>query len=76
MLTAMIMPAIFMTSITAVRQMCSVPVPSLETGGALWFPSLVAGDPYYILPVLTGATITAVISVGMREGTMNLKFKK
>ncbi|KAI1432276.1 hypothetical protein GGR50DRAFT_675475 [Xylaria sp. CBS 124048] len=34
------------------RNMCLIPVPGLETGGAAWFTDLTVADPYYILPSL------------------------
>ncbi|KAK1835728.1 60Kd inner membrane protein-domain-containing protein [Podospora conica] len=33
------------------RGMADLPVPSLETGGLLWFQNLAVADPYYILPL-------------------------
>ncbi|KAK0720204.1 60Kd inner membrane protein-domain-containing protein [Lasiosphaeris hirsuta] len=44
------------------RAMASLPVPSLETGGILWFTDLTVADPYYILPVVAGV----VFAVAMR----------
>ncbi|KAK3366326.1 60Kd inner membrane protein-domain-containing protein [Lasiosphaeria ovina] len=35
------------------RGMAALPVPSLETGGTLWFPDLTIADPYFVLPLLT-----------------------
>ncbi|KAI1091713.1 60Kd inner membrane protein-domain-containing protein [Rostrohypoxylon terebratum] len=32
------------------RNMAAIPVPSLETGGMLWFTDLTVHDPYYIIP--------------------------
>lgn len=64
------MSILFMTCIMAVRQMCSVPVPSMTEGGASWFIDLTSPDPYYILPTLTGAVIGLTINVGMKAGTM------
>ncbi|KAK3326038.1 outer membrane protein TOM13-domain-containing protein [Apodospora peruviana] len=39
------------------RGMAALPVPSLENGGALWFPDLSAADPLFILPVVTAALV-------------------
>ena len=35
------------------RNMVDLPVPGLDTGGALWFTDLTASDPYMIIPALT-----------------------
>ncbi len=32
-------------------------LPSMMTGGALWFPNLTVADPYYILPAIMAATM-------------------
>ncbi|KAL1841911.1 hypothetical protein VTJ49DRAFT_6433 [Mycothermus thermophilus] len=45
-----------------VKGMSALPVPSLETGGMLWFTDLTIADPYFILPVATGI----MMSIGMR----------
>jgi membrane protein insertase Oxa1/YidC/SpoIIIJ len=34
--------------------MVNVPVPSLHTGGFLWFSDFTLSDPYYILPIING----------------------
>lgn len=39
------------------RGMAGLPVPSLETGGALWFQDLSVADPFFILPVITAAVV-------------------
>ncbi|KAJ2905315.1 YidC/Oxa1 family membrane protein insertase [Zalerion maritima] len=44
-----------------IRAMCDVPVPSLETGGLLWFTDLTVPDPYYCLPVFAAAGMVALI---------------
>lgn len=45
-----------------VSGMTHVPVPSLETGGFLWFPDLTATDPYFILPAVgTGLMVVSVL---------------
>jgi hypothetical protein len=36
----------------------------LGHGGALWFPDLTAPDPYYILPMLSGASLFGMASLG------------
>ncbi|KAI2463975.1 60Kd inner membrane protein-domain-containing protein [Annulohypoxylon bovei var. microspora] len=41
-----------------VRAMATLPVPSLETGGMLWFTDLTVHDPYYIMPFASVALTT------------------
>jgi YidC/Oxa1 family membrane protein insertase len=36
----------------------------LDTGGALWFQDLTARDPYFVLPVMCGATFFGMVSLG------------
>ena len=38
------------------RGMSTLPVPGFETGGLLWFSDLTIPDPFFILPILTGAS--------------------
>uniref|UniRef100_H2Y4N8 Membrane insertase YidC/Oxa/ALB C-terminal domain-containing protein n=1 Tax=Ciona savignyi TaxID=51511 RepID=H2Y4N8_CIOSA len=64
------MPLIFMSSITAIRQMAAVPVPSLEATSLLWMESLVTGDPYRVLPLITGCVIGLSIHSSMKSGMM------
>ena len=45
-----------------IKGMSALPVPSFETGGALWFTDLTAADPLFIMPILTGL----IVMVGMR----------
>lgn len=55
---------IFVSFFTGLRQMVNTPVESMQTGGALWFTDLTAVDPYYILPVITCATLSLTIELG------------
>ncbi|XP_039274728.2 uncharacterized protein LOC120348624 [Styela clava] len=64
------MSVLFITCITALRQMCATPVPSMTEGGALWFTDLTSGDPYYALPILTGAVVGLTLNVALKAGTM------
>lgn len=47
------------------RAMADLPVPSLETGGMLWFTDLAAADPYYILPICSSAVMFVMIKVSL-----------
>jgi YidC/Oxa1 family membrane protein insertase len=43
--------------------MAALPVPSLETGGILWFQDLAAADPLYILPILSSSILYFVMKM-------------
>lgn len=49
------------------RAMAELPVPSLETGGILWFTDLAAADPYYIMPIASSAVLFFVMRVSTRS---------
>ena len=44
--------------------MAYLPVPSLQTGGALWFPDLTMADPFYLLPIAVTGTMYFILEVG------------
>jgi YidC/Oxa1 family membrane protein insertase len=46
-----------------VRGMAALPVPSLETGGMLWFTNLTVPDPLFILPVAGAVLMTLSMRV-------------
>jgi YidC/Oxa1 family membrane protein insertase len=46
-----------MSMFLGLRSMSYLPVESMTTGGLLWFPNLTIADPYYLLPLLTSATL-------------------
>lgn len=43
--------------------MAYLPVPSLQTGGMLWFTDLTAADPFYILPIAVTGTMFFILEV-------------
>lgn len=49
--------------IVAIREMASVPIESMKTGGLLWFTDLTVPDPYYVLPLLSCLSFMATIEV-------------
>jgi YidC/Oxa1 family membrane protein insertase len=51
--------------------MASIPVPSLETAGWLWFQDLSAADPYYALPALATGIMLLTMKVCSRTGPHN-----
>lgn len=54
---------VFISFFVALRKMAYLPVPSLQTGGMLWFPDLTAADPFYILPLAVTGTMFFILEV-------------
>lgn len=54
---------VFVSFFIALRKMAYLPVPSLQTGGLLWFPDLTAADPFYILPLAVTGTMFFILEV-------------
>ncbi|RFU30746.1 hypothetical protein B7463_g5613, partial [Scytalidium lignicola] len=50
------------------RGMAKLPVPGLETGGALWFYNLTYPDPYMIIPATTAVVLHFVMKRGGEQG--------
>jgi YidC/Oxa1 family membrane protein insertase len=48
---------------TILRAMSHLPVPGMDTGGALWFHNLTIPDPYFILPASTAFALYWVLKV-------------
>lgn len=44
--------------------MAELPVQSMKEGGLWWFTDLTSADPYYILPLITAATLYVTIEIG------------
>lgn len=63
MLTPLIQAPFFISAFLGIRNMCNLPVESMQSGGILWFTDLTIADPYYILPVLASSTILLMIHV-------------
>lgn len=59
---------VFATQFFAIKKMIAVSYPGWSTGGALWFTDLTACDPYYLLPMVSAATLWAVMKVGVETG--------
>lgn len=51
------------------RGMAAIPVPSMETGGLLWFTDLSVADPYYILPIANALLGVAMFKVSNTQYT-------
>ncbi|KAK3603833.1 hypothetical protein CHS0354_042840 [Potamilus streckersoni] len=55
---------VFFSFFSGLRKMANLPVDSMKTGGILWFPDLTIPDPFYGLPLITFATMLAIIEIG------------
>ncbi|XP_044262838.1 mitochondrial inner membrane protein OXA1L [Tribolium madens] len=55
---------VFVSFFMALREMANVPVESLRTGGLWWFTDLTVPDQYFLMPIITSATLLATIELG------------
>jgi len=53
-----------MSMFFALRGMAELPVESMKNGGLSWFTDLTIADPYFLLPMLTSASLLVHIKVG------------
>ncbi|KAK9842148.1 hypothetical protein WJX84_012222 [Apatococcus fuscideae] len=60
--------SVFMTFFFALKALAAAKVPSMVIGGTLWFTDLTSPDPYYGLPILTGAFMLAMVQLNAAEG--------
>ncbi|GAB0100364.1 mitochondrial inner membrane protein OXA1L [Sergentomyia squamirostris] len=55
---------LFISFFMGLRGMANCPVESMRHGGLFWFQDLTVCDSYYLLPVLTSATMSLTIELG------------
>lgn len=55
---------LFISFFIGLRQMANAPVESLRDGGLFWFMDLTMPDQYFLLPIITSATLYLTIEVG------------
>ncbi|XP_029609893.1 mitochondrial inner membrane protein OXA1L-like isoform X2 [Salmo trutta] len=60
-LVPLVQTPVFISFFIALRKMSHLPVPSMQTGGCLWFLDLTAADPFYILPIAVTGTMFAIL---------------
>ncbi|XP_027143841.1 mitochondrial inner membrane protein OXA1L isoform X1 [Larimichthys crocea] len=70
-LVPMVQAPVFVSFFIALRKMAYLPVPSLQTGGVLWFTDLTAADPFYILPLAVTGTMFFILELGAESGVDN-----
>ncbi|XP_043466173.1 mitochondrial inner membrane protein OXA1L-like [Leptopilina heterotoma] len=60
----------------ALQGMAKVPLKSMEEGGIFWFTNLCVNDPYYILPLMSCATLTLLLKSSLNTMPMDKITKK
>uniref|UniRef100_UPI0037E74A48 mitochondrial inner membrane protein OXA1L n=1 Tax=Semicossyphus pulcher TaxID=241346 RepID=UPI0037E74A48 len=70
-LVPLVQAPVFVSFFIALRKMAYLPVPSLQTGGMLWFLDLTAADPFYILPFAVTGTMFFILELGAESGIDN-----
>jgi YidC/Oxa1 family membrane protein insertase len=71
MLPIMVQMPIFMSMFIGLRGMANLPVESLSRGGLLWFDDLTLADPFYVLPLITSASLYLQIKLGADGANLN-----
>ncbi|XP_008559221.1 mitochondrial inner membrane protein OXA1L [Microplitis demolitor] len=68
-LKSMIVPLcqapIFISFFFGLKRMTNLPVDSMRQGGLWWFTDLTVTDPYFILPIMTSATLAITLKLGI-----------
>lgn len=75
LLIPLVQAPIYVSFFMALRQMAYLPVPSLQTGGVLWFPDLTIADPLYILPLVVTGSMYFILKLGAETGIDNPNLK-
>lgn len=70
-LVPLVQAPVFISFFIALRKMAYLPVPSMQTGGLLWFSDLTAADPFYILPLAVTGTMFFILELGAESGIDN-----
>ncbi|KAM6959595.1 mitochondrial inner membrane protein OXA1L isoform 1-T1 [Tautogolabrus adspersus] len=70
-LVPLVQAPVFISFFIALRKMAYLPVPSLQSGGMLWFLDLTAADPFYILPLAVTGTMFFILELGAESGIDN-----
>ncbi len=64
MLVPLAQAPVFISFFMGLRQMANAPVESMRDGGLFWFTDLTMPDQFYLLPIITSATLYVTILVG------------
>jgi YidC/Oxa1 family membrane protein insertase len=63
---------IFLSVFNGLREMCNLPVQSMQTGGLLWFENLTIADPTLLLPIITSLTMLLTLEVGIESSPTSM----
>ncbi|XP_074838842.1 mitochondrial inner membrane protein OXA1L [Carettochelys insculpta] len=74
-LVPLVQAPVFISFFMALREMASLPVPSMQSGGLWWFVDLTAADPIYALPLLVTSTMWVILELGAESGVDNPNLK-
>lgn len=64
MLVPLAQAPVFISFFVGLRQMANAPVESMREGGIFWFTDLTMPDQYFLLPIITSATLYLTILIG------------
>lgn len=62
---------LFISFFVGLRGMANCPVESMTHGGLWWFLDLTVPDQYFLLPIITSATMMATIELGVDGGRLD-----
>lgn len=71
MLVPLAQAPVFISFFMGLRQMANAPVESMREGGLFWFMDLTMPDQFYLLPIITSATLYITILVGTDAARMS-----
>lgn len=71
MLVPLAQAPLFISFFMSLRGMANTPVDSLHTGGLFWFVDLTVPDQYFLLPIITSATMYLTIEIGTDSARLN-----
>lgn len=71
MLVPLAQAPLFISFFVGLRQMANAPVDSMREGGLFWFTDLTMPDQYFLLPLITSATLYITILVGTDAAKMS-----
>ncbi|XP_065270626.1 mitochondrial inner membrane protein OXA1L [Emys orbicularis] len=74
-LVPLVQAPIFISFFIALREMATLPVPSMQSGGLAWFVDLTAADPLYVLPLVVTGTMWLILELGAESGVDNPNLK-
>ncbi|XP_074150328.1 mitochondrial inner membrane protein OXA1L [Sminthopsis crassicaudata] len=75
LIVPLVQAPVFISFFIALRDMSSLPVPSMQTGGLLWFQDLTVADPTYALPLIVTASMWAILELGAETGINNASLR-